>query len=68
MNICHRPQHARSSPGPVNCNIRLKFQNQPMPKICERCRSGPCPFFRKDGTAWPSRRPTLDKMRKENEK
>lgn len=47
-------QHARTSPGPVNCNIRLRFQSEPGTPIgrsCERCGIGRCPFFNDDGTA-----------------
>lgn len=54
--------HAATSPGPVNCNIRLRFQRLPYPQICERCRGGRlyeakmCPFFKEDGTAKPKRK------------
>jgi hypothetical protein len=37
--------HAITSPGPVNCQIRLRFQNKSYPRTCERCGFGPCPFF-----------------------
>lgn len=40
--------HARTSPGPENCNRRL-VQNQAYPRTCERCGLGPCPFFDNDG-------------------
>lgn len=44
--------HASTSPGPVNCNIRLHFQNKGYPRSCERCGpTGTCPFFNGDGTA-----------------
>lgn len=43
--------HARSSPGPINCNIRLSFQAEAVGYKCERCGSGPCPFFASDGSA-----------------
>lgn len=44
--------HARTSPGPINCNTRLRLQakaGDPIPKSCERCGLGPCPFFFVDG-------------------
>lgn len=43
---------ACTSPGPVNCNLRLRAQakvGDPIPKSCERCGLGPCPFFHDDG-------------------
>lgn len=42
--------HASTSPGPVNCSIRLRHQGRVYPRTCERCGLGPCPFFHKDGT------------------
>jgi hypothetical protein len=43
-------EHASRSPGPVNCNIRLRLQVWPYPECkCERCNNGPCPFFHTDG-------------------
>jgi hypothetical protein len=42
---------ASTSPGPVNCSIRLRHQGKLYPRTCERCGLGPCPFFHKDGTA-----------------
>lgn len=41
---------ASKSPGPANCNIRKKFQNEKVKEPCERCEYGPCPFFNKDGS------------------
>lgn len=42
--------HASTSPGPLNCSIRKRFQNMPYPRTCERCGLGPCPFFHNDGS------------------
>lgn len=42
--------HASTSPGPVNCNIRLHYQGSMYPRTCERCGLGPCPFFNQDGS------------------
>lgn len=44
---------AATSPGPVNCNIRIQHQpgRNAYPKTCERCGLGPCPFFNNDGSA-----------------
>ena len=41
--------HASTSPGPVNCNIRRRLQGEGYPRTCERCGLGPCPFFDNDG-------------------
>src|SRR5690606_34820630 len=41
--------HASTSPGPVNCQIRKRFQKEAYPRTCERCGLGPCPFFHNDG-------------------
>ena len=41
--------HASTSPGPVNCQIRKRFQKEAYPRTCERCGLGPCPFFHDDG-------------------
>lgn len=41
--------HASTSPGPVNCQIRKRFQKEAYPRTCERCGLGPCPFFHTDG-------------------
>ncbi|OWV62541.1 hypothetical protein ATY75_12000 [Rhizobium sp. N122] len=46
-------KHASTSPGPVNCSTRLRFQNQRYPRTCARCGLGPCPFFLDDGSAKP---------------
>lgn len=49
----HVSSHASHSLGPVNCNIRKRFQNEPMPRTCKRCglgERGPCPFFHNDGS------------------
>lgn len=43
--------HASTSPGPVNCQSRLRFQGESYPLTCERCGLGPCPFFDQDGKA-----------------
>lgn len=44
--------HASTSPGPVNCNIRLRFQGAEIwPRTCARCGKGHCPFFNNDGSA-----------------
>jgi len=46
--------HARTSPGPINCNLRLKMQGHEIEPECERCRgtcAGDCPFFFVDGQA-----------------
>lgn len=42
--------HASESPGPVNCNIRLRYQNESYPRTCRRCGVSSCPFFNADGT------------------
>src|SRR5260370_5450107 len=47
------PMSAKTSPGPVNCSIRLRFHNEAYPRTCARCGLGPCPFFNNDGTAKP---------------
>lgn len=59
-----RPSHASRSPGPVNCNIRLRLQRQFFPTVCERCRGTTvkfenvlCPFFFSDGKPKPRRKP-----------
>ena len=41
---------AKTSPGPVNCSIQMRFQNKTYPRTCERCGLGPCPFFNSNGT------------------
>jgi hypothetical protein len=44
--------HARTSPGPVNCKLRLGAQNEASPEVCERCghnHTKSCPFFFVDG-------------------
>lgn len=43
--------HASTSPGPVNCNTVLRAQGKPMPRTCERCGLGPCPFFDESGNS-----------------
>ena len=43
--------HASTSPGPINCNIRLRAQGHAAPAKCERCGLQPCPFFHIDGRA-----------------
>ena len=43
-------QHASASPGPINCNIRMHFQDEDEPLICQRCGLAPCPFFTEDGS------------------
>lgn len=45
--------HASTSPGPINCNIRIQHsgENKACPRACERCGLGPCPFWNKDGTS-----------------
>ena len=43
--------HASTSPGPVNCQVRLRAQGMPYPRTCERCGLGRCPFFGPDGKA-----------------
>ena len=42
-------QHATTSPGPVNCNIRMRAQGEAYPIMCERCGLDSCPFFHSDG-------------------
>lgn len=42
-------QHATTSPGPVNCNIRMRAQGEAYPRTCERCGLDVCPFFHSDG-------------------
>lgn len=38
--------HASTSPGPVNCDVRKRFQSfAAYPRTCARCGVGPCPFF-----------------------
>lgn len=52
MVVVPRPDpiaHATTSPGPVNCTTRLRLQNKPYPRTCERCCLGPCPFFDNEG-------------------
>lgn len=46
--------HARTSPGPINCNLRLKMQGHEVESECERCdgtSAGDCLFFFVDGQA-----------------
>ena len=35
--------------GPVNCNVVLRHQHKAMPRTCERCGLGPCPFYHNSG-------------------
>lgn len=46
-------EHASTSPGPVNCNVRKRHQGEAYPRTCERCGLGPCPFFNDNGAKKP---------------
>lgn len=49
---------ARTSPGPVNCNVVRQAKGLAYPRTCERCGLGPCPFFDKNGRSPASPKPS----------